>query len=530
MNGRLRRAAPTAVIVLLSVVLSAWAGAPSLVWVSTYNSLGVTDDQTRAIAADANGNTYAAGLERRNDLSQGYNAFLHKRDVTGLVVWTTAYNSAASNHDYGHGVALDPSGNVILCGSEDRADLSQLDNAFVRKHDANGLLAWAITYNTGLETERAYAVATDTAGNVLVTGSETKSGEAENLFVTKYSTAGALVWSKSYNSPANNTDIGYGIAVDAAGAVYVAGAENRPDRNQDYDAWIRKYDANGEVKWPVINYSGAPGVPDYAYAVAVDKAGGVYATGAAGAGAVQDLWLRKFNAADGTIAWTTTYNGAANLADEGRGLAVDAAGNVYVIGSESVSAGLNILLRKYDTSGLLVWTTGWDGSSNADDYGHGVAVDAAGNVYAAGRTFTSALGEGSNGWTAKYSQPPPDAFADTGQTEVPVTIEVPGVGTVSVLVPRNDIRVFVESRPDAPAGVVRSDAGQVVVTAVGNLKAGSFAFRVFNRLGELVEERLADKGTRSSWTWRPGDLDAGVYLIQVEGPEVSAIKKVAVGR
>lgn len=79
--------------------------------------------------------------------------------------------------------------------------------------------------------------------------------------------------------------------------------------------------------------------------------------------------------------------------DYGRGVCVDSIGNVYVTGefeftayfnsTPIVSAGLHdIFLAKYDPSGNLLWVNRAGGRGG--DVGHGISIDAAGNVYITG--------------------------------------------------------------------------------------------------------------------------------------------------
>lgn len=79
--------------------------------------------------------------------------------------------------------------------------------------------------------------------------------------------------------------------------------------------------------------------------------------------------------------------------DRGFGVAADQNGNVYVTGffrstatfgnNTFISAGVqDIFLAKYNAAGTLLWAKQFGGQSN--DYGHEVAVDAAGNCYLAG--------------------------------------------------------------------------------------------------------------------------------------------------
>jgi len=86
--------------------------------------------------------------------------------------------------------------------------------------------------------------------------------------------------------------------------------------------------------------------------------------------------------------WNLTYDGPANQGSSGRGVTVDAQGNVYTTGYTNDALGYDdIILRKYNKTGGLVWeniTDGpWEGT-NDNDWGFDVAVDDNYNVYLTG--------------------------------------------------------------------------------------------------------------------------------------------------
>ena len=123
--------------------------------------------------------------------------------------------------------------------------------------------------------------------------------------------------------------------------------------------------------------------------------------------------IKKFNAA-GALLWQATYDPAARL--RGVWVAVDGGGNAVVLatiitGSNATPAGW--LTLKYDTGGSLLWARSLSGPFLD---ARRVAIDAAGNVYVAGRmwltnpsgntTFDSVLikyaPDGTTLWTAVF--------------------------------------------------------------------------------------------------------------------------------
>jgi hypothetical protein len=129
-----------------------------------------------------------------------------------------------------------------------------------------------------------YGIAVDGSGNVYVTG-ETEGGLDGNpsaggydIFVVKYDSAGVKQWVRQLGT--GGWDVGIGIAVDGSGNVYVTGwTQGGLDGNPSaggYDIFVVKYDSAGVKQW--VRQLGTGGW-DVGYGIAVDGSGNVYVTG-----------------------------------------------------------------------------------------------------------------------------------------------------------------------------------------------------------------------------------------------------------
>jgi hypothetical protein len=230
---------------------------PQIGW-STYLggtlSQGDGTDFGYSIKIDGGGNMYVGGVTSSADFVTtvgaydgslgGYqDAFVVKISAAGAVVWSTYLGG--SNYDNLTSLAVDASANVYVTGSTDSADFpvtagvvdSTYTNgeAFVtRINGAGNAIGWS-TFLGGSSSEYARSIAVDGAGaNVWVAG-ETYSSDfptfagfdssASSLpdgFVTKLTTNGtAFAWSSYLGG--SDSDAVYAIAVDGAGAVYATG-------------------------------------------------------------------------------------------------------------------------------------------------------------------------------------------------------------------------------------------------------------------------------------------------------------------
>jgi hypothetical protein len=264
------------------------------------------------------------------------------------------------------------------------------------------------TFHGSSDSDCGYSIAVDTSGNVYVTGrSDTTWGSplnphsgSDDIVVVKLNSSGAYQWHTFYGS--NDDDIGYGIAVDTSGNVYVTGYSNATwgsplnTHSGNWDMVVVKLNSSGAYQWHTFHGSDSY---DWSYGIAVDTSGNVYVTGYSRAtwgspinphSGDWDMVVVKLDSS-GVYQWHT-FHGSSD-SDCGYGIAVDTSGNVYVTGYSSATWGspLNphsgnwdIVVLKLDSSGAYHWHTFY-GSSNADG-GYGIAVDTSGNVYVTGHS------------------------------------------------------------------------------------------------------------------------------------------------
>ena len=309
-------------------------------------------------------------------------------------------------------------------------------------------------YYDGFEYNQASAIAVDGSGSAYVTGftrspnfpttpnsyrSAMPSGcdpqydsPCEFVFVTKFSPDGS---SLVYSTFIGNFAFGYGIAVDASGSAYVtgsagsgfpttAGALQTSDPSSGASAFITKLSPDGSAL-AYSTYLGGTG-GEVGHAIAVDGSGNAYVAGqtyshdfptvspiqatnhsASGSNA----FVAEINSSGSALVYSTYLGGSYSntsvccFGDAASGIAVDASGGAYVVGSTSSTdfptanafqptnhgtaniygATINAFVAKISAGGsALVYSTYLGGSGPNGDNGTAVAVDASGNAYVTG--------------------------------------------------------------------------------------------------------------------------------------------------
>lgn len=240
---------------------------------------------------------------------------------------------------------------------------------------------WASRYNgTANSVDWAYAVTTDNSDNVYVTGYSTNIGTGKDMLTIKYDPSGNILWSRSYNGPVNGGDYSFSIAVDNSGNVYITGRSDQGATYSDYTTI--KYNSNGVQQWIAL-YNGTAGTYDEGRVVAVDNSGNVYVTGKSmGINSDYDITTIKYDQ-NGNQVWVQRYNGPGNSYDGPNSMYLDAAGNIYIAG-ESIGIGSDYVTIKYNSNGVQQWVNRYNGTNSGGDAAVAVKTDNNGNVFVTG--------------------------------------------------------------------------------------------------------------------------------------------------
>lgn len=305
------------------------------------------------------------------------------------------------------------------------------------RSSAQGTPAWQWVQagaSAGASGGRSVVVAA--SGNVFVTGYFTRSltlgtttltTDSTDAFVAKYAANGQVLWAQKLGS--SRQGVGYQVVADAADNCYVAGVfrgtalvgATTLTSQSDGDEFLVKYSAQGTPQWAQRSSDLAPTYYDFSRRMhyfplypfqnlhlTLDTQGNLY-TASKFAGTItrgtstftalgSDALVVKYSA-QGQVQWARQGGGTGN--DYAADVAVDAAGNVYVVGgynatatfgsmvlpstSSSITDNYNTYVLKYDAQGQVLWGRATVPAS-FQDYAllTAVGVDATGNAYVLG--------------------------------------------------------------------------------------------------------------------------------------------------
>lgn len=423
---------------------------PVVAYSSYIGAIG--DDRGNGIAVDGQGSAYVVGQTYLNGSVQY--AFVSKFNPSGTAfLYTTVIGNGQCNTT-GNGIAVDAQGNAIITGMYGYVDqwgycnnkgvltskLNPAGNAFVYNQ-----------YFGGGDYDHGNAVVVDAQGNAYFTGVmfgdgpvtagafQVEGGGWQDAFAMKLDPNGNVVFATYLGG--GWMDEGFGIAIDAAKRVYVAGTTGSANfpvtangfqttpANGSSTGFVSQLSADGRALLYSTFLGG--GYSEDLAGVAVD-ATGVYVTGTTNSsnfpttsnaydracgtdGACnptysdfqwhypEDAFLTKLDttkAGAASLVYSTYLGGFAR--ELSRTIALDGAGHVWIAGrtgsftsfpvlnpvQANLAGDYDVFISEFDTTqagaASLLFSTFFGGTLY--DEAQGMAIDAAGNVYVTGYT------------------------------------------------------------------------------------------------------------------------------------------------
>ncbi|MCB1076389.1 MAG: SBBP repeat-containing protein [Verrucomicrobiae bacterium] len=265
-------------------------------------------DRGYGVVTDAGGNAYVTGHYQSTDAKAGdetlpnrgdYDVFVAKYSPEGDLLWIRTAGGAG--YDYGHGIAIDPNGDVVVTGAiagRGEFDGQVINEAgtgrpiFCAKYSPEGKLRWVVGSSGGFSGS-GHGIGVDGAGNLYLGGNGSGTGQFGSLalssngasaLVIKLNPEGEAVWSSLI--PGKPSAGFHEIAVDAEGRVWGAGMFKgtvtvgdstwQSTSDKDNDGLLVHYSADGTLQWSRAIQGPAT---DYCLGVATDGTGRVFVTG-----------------------------------------------------------------------------------------------------------------------------------------------------------------------------------------------------------------------------------------------------------
>lgn len=363
-------------------------------------------DEGRSITVDASGNAYVIGTAASRDFpttpgtikpallprtdapnSYWYDAFVTKINPAGTGLVFSTYFGGRNGNESGGGIALDPSGNVLISGTTMSGDLPTVnayqpafggtDDGFAAKLNPTGSALIFSTYLGGGSTDLGGSIAVNqTTGDAVFSG-----GSSSPNFPT---TPGAYKQRLCDNTPGSCNGIFYSgsylVKLTSTGGIVYSTL---------FDAGIADVVIDSSDN-AVFAGSAAMNAPTTAGSYQPVSSGGA------------DGYIGKMNPAGNSLLFATFLGGGLQ-SDRIRAIVLDSAQNMYVTGTTENTAfpttpgafdttyngGHDGFVTKLNPAGsALVFSTFLGGTAKDEPFAIGLAAN--GDVFAAGESLSNA--------------------------------------------------------------------------------------------------------------------------------------------
>jgi hypothetical protein len=353
-----------------------------------------------------------------------------------------------SNYDYGYGITVNDTKNVILTGYTESPNFPTTPNAYddtkngsidgyiVEINSIGSNLLYS-TYIGGNGQDKCTSIIIQNNTNICVTGItmslnfpttigayNTAHTGVEDVFVFKFNlTTLSFIYSTYVGG--SGEELAENIAVDSLGNAYVTGYTYSSDFPTTLGAYDNTYNGSMDAFCFKLNTQGSSllfstyigeNSEDYAYGIAVDNYNNPTITGYTWSvkfpvtpnaydtiyNSVAEVFVTKLNATGMSLIFSTFIGGGG--IEHGKSIKVDSKGDLYICGQtyspdfpttpgayDTQQSGMGIddvfVCKLSATGSNLIYSTFIKG--NSYDYGESIAIDEYNNAYITGRSIST---------------------------------------------------------------------------------------------------------------------------------------------
>ncbi len=327
------------------------------------------------IALSNTGEIFLSGTTRTNLDNQNvddYEAYIIKFDRDGNKEWVELVGG--SEEDFSGGLIIDNENNIYITGGtqsnlDDQANFGNRD-VFLSKLNSSGDNEWTRLLGTTSPYEYGNDLAIDSDGFIYLTG--VLGGDIDNeelntvhdAFITKYDSNGDKQWLKFLNGSQKGD--ASSVAIDSEDNIYFAGyTEGNVDDqiNNRRRGFISKVNSEGARQWTRLTGNNVINLE-------IDENDSIYSIGVLDQDGSQ--FIAKYEK-DGEQSWIQEINSDANI--DARGLTINEEGYIFVSGStdgnldDQINNGSeDIFISKYDSNGNKNWSKLLSSENNETSY------------------------------------------------------------------------------------------------------------------------------------------------------------------
>lgn len=327
------------------------SGTSSIMFERAYGNS--TNDYGTNVIQSNTGENYLIGMHDVGNSTANFT--ISKLDASWNIVWTKAIGTNKAEFLYTSIKSMDE--NIMLCGS---SSVNGALDVYVAKIDFSGNIIWANTYG-GANDEYGFGISNTADGGYVIAGraeSYASGISAIDSYIVKIDGNGTMQWSKAFGKQGN--DYAFSCVQTSDGG-YITGSGSQRTGNTNYDCFITKLDASGNISWSKYYGSSDDEGPRRTI---VTSDGGILIGGTSRyRSSTPDAMVTKLDAS-GNLLWSKVFGG--NGADDVFALSESSDGDYLVAGiTDSYGAGgYDVFFSKMDVNGNILWSKIYGGTQH----------------------------------------------------------------------------------------------------------------------------------------------------------------------
>lgn len=193
----------------------------SVIWTKRIDGGLSKSDEAYDLAVDASGNVFVTG---KSQGAAGFDVKTYKlKNTTGAVQWTHTFNGGSSLDDEGRSIVLSSSGNTVYVTGNTKSSTTGWDIVTMAINASNGTTNWTKIEN-GTASANDFSKAMILTGNdITICGEKNNTSSGVDYTTIKYNgSSGSIIWQNNYDF-GSSTNRATALAKDSAGNIGVVG-------------------------------------------------------------------------------------------------------------------------------------------------------------------------------------------------------------------------------------------------------------------------------------------------------------------
>ena len=299
-----------------------------------------------------------------NRSSSSYKVYAQKYDANGNQQWEPDdIIIATANNQVNPEIMIDVNYDLYVAWNDNSAGNQDVYFVKLSSEDGSNLLGGTKkieTQSQASDQANPHIALFNNGTTTLIMWEDDRNGDTD-LYMRNYNENGLLIWPVEKRVNANpvldgTNQFSGDLLIDSTDNIYIIWTD---DRNTNFDIYAQKYDSNGNSLWisdTKINTDSTI-TDQYSPSIAIDSTNNIYIAWTDERDGDKNIYAQKYNS-NGNSLWIsdTKINTDSTITDQySPSIAIDSTNNIYIAWTDERDGDKNIYAQKYNSNGNSLW-------------------------------------------------------------------------------------------------------------------------------------------------------------------------------